>query len=104
MADEKITTYSEFWQFYLQEHSKPATKVWHLVGTVLATATGVYLGSTHRWNYLPLALLPGYGCAWFAHFTIEKNRPATFRYPLWSFVSDFRLALHTLMFWKKNQK
>jgi len=91
-SQRPITTYAEFWPYYLQEHAKSATRNIHFIGTFAAgacVAAGVVTGAT--W-YFPLAAVSGYGPAWFAHFFIEKNRPATFTHPLWSLVSDFRMA------------
>jgi len=86
-----ITNYSEFWDFYVQEHSKPATRALHFVGTSLGLVLLLWFVWSGRWYYFPLFLLVGYAFAWFAHFVVEKNRPATFKYPLWSFVSDFKM-------------
>ena len=85
-----ITSYSDFWPYYLQEHAKPRTRALHYVGTAL---TFVFLAIAIRSGGWWSALLPlaGYGFAWAAHFTVEKNRPATFTYPLWSLVSDYRM-------------
>ena len=44
-----------------------------------------------RWWLFPLGLIPGYAFAWVAHFLIEKNKPATFEYPLWSFLGDYKM-------------
>jgi len=86
----KITTYAAFWPFYLREHAKAETRRLHYAGTAL---TFVFLGLALAhggwwWALMPLA---GYGFAWAAHFGVEKNRPATFTYPLWSLFSDYRM-------------
>lgn len=91
-----IKTYSEFWDFYVREHSKPLTRLLHLIGTTLGIVLLVYFLSTGRWYYFPLFFVVGYAFAWFAHFVVEKNRPATFKYPFWSFISDFKMIAYML--------
>lgn len=89
---ERIRTYAEFWPFYLREHSKPWTVRMHVLGTIFSLGLAGYLLWSGRGWWTFSALLVGYAFAWFSHFFIEHNRPATFKYPLWSFVSDFRMA------------
>ena len=86
-----ITTYGEFWDFYVREHSRPATRALHFAGTSLGLALLAWLIWRGTWYYFPVCLVVGYAFAWAAHFLVEKNRPATFQYPLWSFVSDYRM-------------
>ena len=88
---ERYSSFQEFWPFYVSEHSKPETRLLHALGTTVGTACAMGLVLTGRWRLLPLALIPGYGAAWFSHFVIEKNRPATFQYPLWSFIGDYKM-------------
>jgi hypothetical protein len=93
---ESIKTYSEFWDFYVREHSQPLTRALHFAGTTLGIALLVYFIATGRWYLIPLFLVAGYAFAWFAHFAVEKNKPATFKYPLWSFISDFKMIGYIL--------
>jgi hypothetical protein len=91
MQDGRISSYAEFWLFYLREHAKPQTRAWHFLGTalVLFSLAMFIVGQGRGW--LVLAPIAGYGPAWIAHFFVEHNRPATFRHPLWSLISDFRM-------------
>jgi hypothetical protein len=89
MAAKRMTSFAEFWPFYLREHSKAATRALHYVGTtlvILCLIAGIATGRTLLFWMMPVA---GYFFAWLAHFTIERNRPATFTYPLWSLAADF---------------
>jgi len=93
---QRITKYSEFYRFYLTEHRNRTCRTLHFVGTFLVFIIGfaaVYLGRPLLWFAVPLV---GYGFAWVGHFFYEKNKPATFRYPLWSLLSDFRMFFELL--------
>lgn len=91
MTSKQYQSFEEFWPYYLSEHSKPETRLLHALGTTVGTGCALLLMVTGRWRFLPLALLPGYGAAWLSHFLIEKNKPATFQYPLWSFLGDYKM-------------
>ena len=91
MSEKAIKTYEAFWPFYLQEHSLPATRWWHFIGTTIAALNLVFAVVYLAPSYILSALLSGYFFAWVSHFFIEKNRPATFTYPAWSFISDWKM-------------
>lgn len=93
---EKIKTYAEFWDFYVREHSEPLTRYLHFIGTTLGIVLLVWIARTGNWLYLPLCFVIGYAFAWFSHFFIEKNKPATFTYPFWSFISDYKMVFYML--------
>ena len=83
--------FDEFWPFYLSEHSKRITRRLHFVGSTLGLLLlGAAAWSGNAW-LVAAGLLTGYAFAWIGHFFFEKNRPATFKYPLRSFAADFKM-------------
>jgi hypothetical protein len=86
-----MRTFAEFWPYYVREHSNRTNRYLHFIGTLSALVLAVTL-VVMGWWWLALALpVVGYGFAWVGHFVIEKNRPATFRHPLWSLLGDFKM-------------
>jgi hypothetical protein len=91
-----MQTFAEFWPFYLREHSRPATRALHFAGTTLSLVLIVWAIAARRPTLLLAALLCGYAFAWVSHFFVEHNKPATFKYPLWSFAADWKMWALTL--------
>ncbi len=85
----RFDSLSEFYPFYLGEHQNRTCRRLHFVGSSLTLGCLAALVLTGQWLWLPAAFVCGYGFAWVGHFAFEKNRPATFRHPLYSFVSDW---------------
>ena len=85
----RFTTFAEFWPFYVREHTKPITRALHFIGsTAVLALTAMAVVTGRPWLFLALPVA-GYGCAWIGHFGFERNKPATFKYPLWSFLGDW---------------
>ena len=91
-----IQNYHEFYRFYLTEHRNIMSRRLHVVGS----SVGLYFFSKairqREAQYFVYGLLSGYACAWIGHFIFEKNKPATFQYPLYSLASDFRMYFDIL--------
>ncbi|MFC4687682.1 MAG: hypothetical protein BGO86_07425 [Chryseobacterium sp. 36-9] len=103
-SHNRIKTYKEFYQFYLTEHSKPLTKVFHFIGILLVFIVVFYVIKSGKERFLWYCPIFGYGFAWFSHAVFEKNTPATFKYPIWSLLSDFRLFFELLIGKQKFSK
>jgi hypothetical protein len=86
---ERFTSFAEFYPYYLQEHSNDICRRLHYVGSLLVLSIFIYAISQQQWSLLWLMPLAGYGFAWVGHFVFEKNRPATFKYPLYSLLGDW---------------
>lgn len=93
---ERIDNFREFYLFYLTEHSNKTSRILHFIGTgMVFVFLGAALFTGKNWMYWMMPLV-GYSFAWVGHFFFEKNKPATFRYPLWSLASDFKLFFEIL--------
>lgn len=84
-----FASFREFYPFYLGEHANRTSRRLHFIGSLgVLVLLGLAIWSRNGW-YLLGALFCGYGFAWIGHFFFEKNRPATFRHPLYSFMGDW---------------
>ncbi|ATD67001.1 hypothetical protein CNR27_05710 [Luteimonas chenhongjianii] len=86
---QRFASFREFYPFYLGEHAHAVSRRLHFIGSCgVLVLLGVALWHRNAW-WLLAALVCGYGFAWVGHFFFEKNRPATFRHPLYSFMGDW---------------
>jgi len=89
MEKKRFTRFSEFYPFYLSEHSDRVNRRLHFAGSTLVIALVLLALVTGQWLWLLAVPLAGYGFAWVGHFFFEKNKPATFSHPLYSFMGDW---------------
>jgi hypothetical protein len=91
-----FASFREFYPFYLGEHANPTCRRLHYLGSTLALiCISLAVMRRNPWFVL-LGLLCGYGCAWVGHFVFEKNRPATFSNPVYSFAADWVMLFDML--------
>lgn len=86
---ERFNSFQEFYPFYLEEHSNAVCRRLHYVGSLLVLLLLAYVLFSQNWWWLLGIPVVGYGFAWIGHFVFEKNRPATFQYPLYSLLGDW---------------
>lgn len=88
--EKRFPTYKAFWPYYVSEHRGKVTRNLHFLGTSLVLLSLLLGVLVNAWFLLAVPFV-GYGFAWLGHFVFEKNRPATFEYPLWSLMADFHM-------------
>jgi len=87
----RYTSFREFYPFYLSEHANPICRRLHFIGSTLVLLTVVVAIVRRDARWLWFAPVAGYGFAWVGHVFFEKNRPATFTHPLYSFIGDWAM-------------
>lgn len=88
---KQIRSFAEFYPLYLREHSNSRCRRMHFLGSTLALVCLGLLLFTGSALWLAVGLAAGYACAWIGHFVFEKNRPASFSRPLYSFLGDWAM-------------
>lgn len=97
LTERRFASFAEFYPFYLGEHANRTCRRLHFVGTTLVIACLVTLALTRNPWWIAAALACGYGFAWVGHFVFERNRPATFRHPVYSFIGDWAMYRDVLI-------
>ena len=88
---QDFESFSQFWPHYVRQHQSAGCRALHFVGSTLAIACVVAAIALGNAWWLLAAPAVGYGISWLGHFAIERNRPAAFRHPVWSFFADLKM-------------
>ena len=88
---ERIKTFKEFYPYYLNQHSKKFTRIFHFTGTLLVLGVIIFVLQSGKERFLWYLPIFGWGFSAFSHYVFEKNKPASFKQPLYSFISDWRM-------------
>ena len=89
MNNTKFTSFKDFYPYYLSEHKLKINKIMHAMGSLIGLSFLIYILVIEQYKFIPVSFLFGYAFAWIGHFFFEKNKPATFQYPLYSFIGDW---------------
>ncbi len=92
---DRYASFEAFYPFYIHQHADRTCRRIHVVGTGLVIAAALAGLFVSAWWFLAMPLV-GYGFAWVGHFFFEKNTPATFKYPLWSLMGEWRMFFETV--------
>ena len=93
---DRYKTFTDFYPYYLSEHDNKYTKLMHFIGTSIGIFFLIMFFLSFNFLYLLFAIISGYAFAWVGHFFVEKNKPATFKYPFYSFVGDHAMYFEIL--------
>lgn len=86
----QIKSFADFWPYYVRQHLHPRTRLLHAIGSVLAVALFGLAFAVNLWILVAVPVI-GYAFAWYAHFFVEHNKPATFGHPFYSLAADYRM-------------
>jgi len=86
----QIKSFADFWPYYVRQHVRPRTRLLHAMGSVLAVALFALAFAINLWILVAVPIV-GYSFAWYAHFFVEHNKPATFGHPFYSLAADYRM-------------
>ena len=90
-SEQRLLTFADFYPFYLSEHTNRVSRRLHFGGTSIAITLFVTAFVTQTWWLVAVAVVQGYAFAWVGHFFFEHNKPATFKYPCFSFMGDWKM-------------
>ena len=97
MSEVKFKSFKEFYPYYLSEHKLTINKLLHVIGSLSGLCFLFYCIIQKFYSYIPISFIFGYSFAWVGHFVFEKNRPATFKYLLYSLRGDFAMFWHIII-------
>lgn len=106
MTYQKYQSFKDFYVFYLTEHLNPTNRILHFTGTSIGVCLLAYALVTQKFVFILFGFIAGYFFAWLGHFVFEKNRPASFKQPLYSLIGDwymwFQLITRKLSFFENK--
>ena len=86
----EIRSFADFWPYYVRQHAREGTRILHAIGSILAVVMVGVAFAVNKWLLFAVPVV-GYAFAWFAHFFVEHNKPATFGHPFYSLAADYRM-------------
>lgn len=87
--ESRFPSFQDFYPYYLSEHSNATCRTLHFIGSWIVLGLLATMLLTQNWWLAWLLPIAGYGFAWVGHFGFEKNKPATFKHPAYSFAGDW---------------
>ena len=97
MNDTKFTSFKDFYPYYLSEHKLRINKILHAIGSLIGLSFLIYVLCIGKYKLIFVSFVFGYTFAWIGHFFFEKNKPATFKYPLYSFLGDWVMLKYLIL-------
>ncbi|RZI85167.1 MAG: DUF962 domain-containing protein [Rubrivivax sp.] len=92
----RFQSFKDFYPFYLSQHSDPVCRRLHVAGSLAVLVALMAVVLSGQWWFLLAVPFVGYGFAWVGHFVFEKNKPATFSHPVYSFMGDWVMLWQVL--------